>query len=206
MRRAILGRMTEPTESISREDAARIEAFLHGDRETSALFQEWVGIVVRHRAWRLDREEDLTQETLLKLFVVFSRGGFAGRSTLKTFVQRVAKYTCLDAVRRSRRAEIVSFEENGEPDPVADDSPERELDARETSRLCYAVLDHLPAPCRELLQRVLADDSSYEELAQELDVAVGTVKSRVARCRGRAQELRRKLLRTPRLWKGGSER
>ncbi len=188
----------------SAEDLALIEAFLYGEPDATRRVSDWVIAVVKHRAWRLRQTEDLSQEVLLELVRVLGAGRFQGRSTLKTFVQKVAKSTCLNAVRRERRATVLSLEETLEPQARPGDGPERELDGREVARLCYAVLSRLPAPCRSLLQRVLMDEPSYEDLAVELGVAVGTVKSRVSRCRERANSLRRRLLRAPAVWRGGS--
>ncbi|MCB1150855.1 RNA polymerase subunit sigma-70, partial [bacterium] len=56
-----------------------------------------------------------------------------------------------------------------------------------------AVLARLPERCRALLRRLLAEDASYEELAEEYGVARGTIKSRVARCREHANALRRRM-------------
>ena len=60
-------------------------------------------------------------------------------------------------------------------------------------RRAYAVLARLPERCRTLLRRLLAEDASYEELAEEYGVARGTIKSRVARCREHANALRRRM-------------
>lgn len=183
------------------DDRDRIDAFLHGDGAVTREITAWVRGVVRHRAWRLDRTDDLVQDVLLRLIETLGRGGFEGRSSLRTFVERVAKYTCLDAVRRERRHEFVEFDDATEPLVAANDDVLERIDSDERARLCYAVLDQLPAPCRELLQRTLAEDMRYEELAAADDVAVGTIKSRVARCRERANRLREHILAEPRRWR-----
>lgn len=172
-----------------------VDAFLRGDGDAVRTIQSWVGVVVRHRAWRLRMSEDLEQDVLVELVRVLGDGRFAGRSSLKTFVQRVAKYKCLDAIRRETRHEIVALEETAEPEAAPGDDPGQKLDDRELARLCYAVLEALPEPCARLLRRILRDEPAYEELAAELEVAVGTVKSRVARCRKRAEALRIRFLR-----------
>ena len=182
------------------DDRDRIDAFLHGDVAVTREMTAWVRGVVRHRAWRLDRTDDLVQDVLLKLIETLGRGGFEGRSALRTFVERVAKYTCLDAVRRERRLEFVEFDDRTEPLVSPGDDVLERIDADERARICYAVLDRLPAPCRELLRRTLADGVRYEELAAADDVAVGTIKSRVARCRDRASRLRERILAEPRQW------
>ena len=44
-------------------------------------------------------------------------------------------------------------------------------------------LDRLPEQHREVMEMRLIDDMSYEQISEELDVPVGTVKSRIARAR-----------------------
>lgn len=166
-----------------------IDGFLFGEREVHGECHGWILAVVRHRAWGLRQdEEDVVQEVKLKLLGLFEAGTFRGASSLKTFVQAVAKHSCLDALRRARVRAADPFSE--EQFPSWRDHPANELERQESARLCYDVLAHLPGPCRELFRLLLVDDRSYEEIAGELGLAIGTVKSRLARCRDRALELR----------------
>ena len=179
--------------TVDPRDARRIDDFLHGDPATCREIEGWVARIVRLRAWRLRRDADLVQDILFELLRNLGAGRFAGRSALKTYVERVAKYRCIDALRRERLRRHLSWEESGEPEPAHFDHPERRAEADQAVRLAQTVLSLLPAACRQLLKRLLVEDVSYEELAGEMDVATGTIKSRVARCRARANELRRKL-------------
>ncbi len=172
-------------------DPERIEGFLHGDAQAHREIRGWVERIVRLHAWRLRSNEDLVQDVLYELLRNLGAGRFEGRSALKTYVERVAKYRCIDAIRRARLRMHRSLEESGEPEPAHNDHPERRAAANEEIRRAYAVLALLPEPCRKLLKRLLADETPYEELAVEYGVAIGTIKSRVARCRKRAHELRR---------------
>jgi len=169
-----------------------IEAYLFGERSAQAECDAWTLAVIRHRTWRLrEQEEDLLQDVRVRLVQAFERGAFRGDSSLKTFVQAVAKHTCLNAVRAARIRETSEFSE--EQHPSSRDNPGEELEKTEQARLCYKVLTNLPESCRRLFQLVLVDELSYDEIARSLDLAVGTVKSRLARCRDRAVSLRRTL-------------
>ncbi len=185
------------TASNRENDEALIGAFLRGDPNAIRTLSEWVARIVRLRAWRLRRDEDLSQDILVELLASFEAGRFEGRSSLRLYAERVAKYRCIDAVRRERHRRHLSLEESGEPEPAGSDRPDRKLDGREELRLCHAVLCRLPESCRELLRRVLAEEVGYEFLAKEEGVAVGTIKSRVARCRKHANDLRRRLTADP---------
>ncbi len=166
-----------------------IEAYLFGDRRTHEECAGWILAVVRHRAWRLPADaEDLLQEVRLRLVRAFEKGAFRGTSSVKTYVQSVAKHTCLDALRRAKVREAIPFDE--EQFPSSRDEPSETLAKRESARLCYDVLMRLPEPCRRLFQWILVDELTYEEMARRQSVAVGTIKSRLARCRDRAVSLR----------------
>lgn len=171
---------------------ARIDAFVAGAADALALFDAWADPVIAHRAWRLgDQREDLRQEVRLRLLRGFREGRVPRDGALRGYVQRVAQHVCIDAVRRARvrRAEELSEEL---PAPSCD-GPDAELDRLESARLCRAVLDRLTPRCRELFRLVLLEELSYRQIAERLAVELGTVRSRLARCRDRAEVLRQSL-------------
>ena len=58
--------------------------------------------------------------------------------------------------------------------------------------LCSEVLahlDHLPAPDRALLRRVAFEGVTPSELAEEMEVPLGTIMSRLARARARLRDV-----------------
>jgi RNA polymerase sigma-70 factor (ECF subfamily) len=176
-----------------RAAAKWVEAYLFGDRRTHEECAGWILAVIRHRAWRLPADaEDLLQEVRLRLVESFEKGSFHGISSPKTYVQSVAKHACLDALRRAKVREALPFSE--EQFPSSRDEPSEALAKREDARLCYEVLMGLPAHCRRLFQWILVEELTYEEMARRQSVAVGTVKSRLARCRDHAVSLRQSAL------------
>ena len=149
-----------------------------------------------------DPEEarDLTQETFLRAFQ--SIGRFRGDANLKTWIYRIAVNQARNRWRwwrRRKRDVTVSLDATGERDeqPLSailrdDDAidPEQETLAREReSHLREALLD-LKRPFREAVILRDVEGFSYEEIAETLELSIGTVKSRLSR--GRFQ-LRRKL-------------
>ncbi len=177
-------------------EALLVEGFLFGDRAALATVDGWILPVIRHRAWRLRAsQEDLHQDIRFKLLGLFERGAFRGQSSLKTYVQAVAKHTCLDALRRAAiRIAAPIDDQAAELLPPSRDNPDEGVERSEQTALCYEVLSRLPQPCRHVFQRILEQERSYEEIAHELSISVGTVKSRLARCRDRAIALRADLL------------
>jgi len=173
-------------------DREIIQGFLAGSPRALGALDGWILPVIRHRTWSLsDVEEDLLQEVRMKLLKLFESGAFRGDSSLKTYVRSTTKYTCLDAVRRARVGETEELEEELFTSPF--DNPVENLDRRESVRLCYRVLRGLPDGCRRLFELILEQGLDYQAMAGELEITLGTVKSRLSRCRDRAVILRARL-------------
>jgi RNA polymerase sigma-70 factor (ECF subfamily) len=66
--------------------------------------------------------------------------------------------------------------------------PDQVLQQRETAGRVWKALNHLPFDQRAVIVLREIDGLSYEEIATSLGVAVGTVKSRLARARGSLRE------------------
>ncbi|HEY3467371.1 MAG TPA: RNA polymerase subunit sigma-70 [Amycolatopsis sp.] len=150
--------------------------------------------------------EDAVQETYLRA----ARGvdAFEGRSSLKTWLYRIATNTCLTELKhRSRRvlpaglgapasdpdARIFGDDSLAWLEPLPDavlDDPGEVVVRRESVRLALvAALQHLPARQRAafLLREVLS--WSAAEIAETLGVSVPAVKSLLQRARQRLDEL-----------------
>jgi RNA polymerase sigma-70 factor (ECF subfamily) len=149
-----------------------------------------------------DAEEarDLTQETFLHAFR--SIGSFRGDADLRTWLYRIAVNQARNRLRwwrRRRRNEIVSLDE---PDPLNGislgsrlidetcETPEACLMRQERERHLLRALATLGRDTREVVVLRDIEGFSYEEVAETLNMSIGTVKSRLSRARA---ELRRRL-------------
>ena len=116
---------------------------------------------------------------------------FRGQSTLRTWIYRIVINQASNRQRwwrRRHRSQQVALDDHtaahGElPDRRDTCSPDREYQKRETSALVWRALDQLPFDQRAVIVLREIEGLSYEEIATSLDVAVGTVKSRLARAR-----------------------
>ena len=110
---------------------------------------------------------------------------------MKTWIYRIVVTQASNRQRwwrRRHRSQQVALEDHvathGElPDLHGQDMPDRQLQRSETVGRVWDALNELPFDQRAAIVLREIDGLSYEEIATSLGVAVGTVKSRLARAR-----------------------
>lgn len=160
-----------------------VEAFLEGDPAAVARIRQTIDGVVR--AFHLsdaDLSAELVQDALARVFVNLRGGRFRGDSSLKTYAQNVAKYTCLEHVRR-RRGEVSLDPDDAESRSGGTAGPEETLLRNEQHHLRLQAFATLPKECRALFRLIFLEGLSYREVASCLGVSEGAIKLRVHRCR-----------------------
>ncbi len=142
---------------------------------------------------------DLSQEVFLRVFRTIH--SFRGQSALRTWIFRIVVNQARNRQRwwrRRHRSQQVSLDEHirdhGDfPEQNNGSSPDRLLGQKEVAERLRTALDHLPFDQKTALVLREIDGLTYEEIGFSLGVAVGTVKSRLARAR---ESLRAELRRT----------
>jgi len=146
----------------------------------------------RQPIWRLARRLtasdedafDATQEIFLRVW----RGlaGFRGESKLSTWVFQIAwNYLRSRNRRRGRDLKAVAVQSEAliarAPDPAP--GPERRLESSDLLERVTFAMGELPEHYRIVVWLRDGEDLSYAEIAEILDLPVGTVRSRLARAR-----------------------
>lgn len=132
---------------------------------------------------------DLAQEALIKVYL--SLPEFRGASQFGTWVHRIAANVCLDELRRRRRQtttsldEVVETQEGDFDQQVADpaDGPLETVERRELRAAIHAGIASLDEEYRMAIILRDVQGHSYEEIAEIMGCALGTVKSRIKRGR-----------------------
>ena len=132
---------------------------------------------------------DLSQEVFLRVFRTIH--GFRGQSALRTWIYRIVVNQARNRQRwwrRRHRAQQISLDEHirdhGElPAPAGTGSPDRALGQKQLGERIRTALEQLPFDQRTAIVLREIDGLSYEEIGFSLGIAVGTVKSRLARAR-----------------------
>ena len=121
---------------------------------------------------------DACQEALIAIVRALDR--FDGRSSFSTWAYRVATNACLDELRRRRRRPEPGLPPDEALGAGGGGDPFTDVDTR------VAVDDALTGLAPEYRVAVLLRDLcglAYGEIAEVLDVPIGTVRSRIARGR-----------------------
>ncbi|MGH9749993.1 MAG: RNA polymerase sigma factor [Candidatus Polarisedimenticolia bacterium] len=189
---------------VDPEEADTVERARRGDREA------FDRIVRRHLphvwsvVWRIVRHrqdaEDVVQEVFLAAFQ--NLVGYRGEARLSTWLHRIAVTRALNHLDRREermRRSMSSLEDEAGGGEVGlqngtggllrePPSPLQALEARDLKRRLADCLERLPGAWRAILTLRDVDARSYEAIAGIAGLAIGTVRSRLARAR---QALRR---------------
>jgi RNA polymerase sigma-70 factor (ECF subfamily) len=146
---------------------------------------------------------DITQEVFLKAFR--GVGNFRRGSSLRTWLYRIAVRESLNARRwwwrhHRRQTSLEVEREDGPQTMEIEDPAESPLDlaeSSETRRMVWSGLDQVPEVFRGAVILRDLEGLSYEEVAEVLDVSVGTVKSRILRGRQALREILAPLVERP---------
>lgn len=177
------------------DDIRFIENFKNGDTLAfGALVQKYQDRIYNLCRYLLDNPqdaEDAAQDTFVKAFQGLK--GFTPTSSFYTWLYRIAVNTCLDHKRKfSLRSVLFSLGNNSTPDdfPSRSPTPEAALAVKQSVQALHTALHRLSSKLRTVIVLKELEDLSYEEIAEILDVSVGTVKSRISRAR---EELRKNM-------------
>jgi len=183
-----------PQNSGERSDADLLAAHVAGDPDAFGhLFARH-----RDRLWAvalrtMGNPEDAADGLQDGLIAAYRRAGsFRGEAQVTTWLHRVMVNACLDRLRamRVRRADALPDDLEDRPDRgsvLTSDprDPAGEVVADEQRRRVLAALAELPEEQRAALVLVDMEGYSVAEVAEILDCAAGTVKSRCSRGRAR---------------------
>jgi RNA polymerase sigma-70 factor, ECF subfamily len=178
---------------MATEDQEMVDRFLRGDVEAVGTVDGWISRAAWPYQRRLaDRWDDVLQDVRLEVTRLLGQGKFRGESSLRTYLWRVVSHTCLDQIRSRRRWQWTDLEAVDKADGLVE-APPSTASRQEDRDLLLRVLDRVPQECRELWRMIVAG-LSYREMSVRMEVAEGTLRVRVLRCREKASALRTELL------------
>ncbi|MFC3415784.1 RNA polymerase sigma factor [Algoriphagus hitonicola] len=136
-----------------------------------------------------DDAEDLTMEAFAKAFKNLHR--FKKDYTFSTWLFRIATNNAIDFIRKKKLKTMslntTMSDDSGNSVNIdvedGDNNPQDEFIKSQRIEMVRIFVDKLPAKYRKLVQLRYFDELSYEEIAQELEKPLGTVKAQLHRSR-----------------------
>jgi RNA polymerase sigma factor (sigma-70 family) len=131
---------------------------------------------------------DLTVETFAKAFEKLDK--YQPEFAFSTWLFRVGTNNCIDFIRKKKLNTqsingMVDDEGDERPLQIKSDTlnPEEVSMKKEQTQTLKVLIDSLPSRYRNLIVLRYFDELSYEEIAEQLDLPLGTVKAQLFRAR-----------------------
>ncbi|MBR5479424.1 MAG: sigma-70 family RNA polymerase sigma factor [Clostridia bacterium] len=146
------------------------------------LYDKYSGKVYGYALRMTENTEDaldLAQEVFIRVYK--SLAFFKGDSSFSTWLYSIASNVCIDFNRSKNRKKTAPLDEAlSIPDLK---TPENEFEKKEFTQAIADAISSLPFDMREVIVLREINGLSYIEIADALDLEVGTVKSRISRGR-----------------------
>lgn len=168
---------------ITEQDDALLARIAAGDRDAmDALYARYRGALsayLRLSTSDPGQIEELIQDTMVAAWN--GAGRFSGRSSVRSWLFAIARRRAVDTFRRRTWRTVGDDALASLPDPAP--GPEAWAIAQAGEAQLVATIERLSPVHREVLVLVFVHQLSYPEVAEILDIPLGTVKSRLSNAR-----------------------
>ncbi|MBN1990916.1 MAG: sigma-70 family RNA polymerase sigma factor [Bacteroidales bacterium] len=176
-------------------DLLLVEAAINGDQKAYAelldRYRDAIYFMLLKMVNNKSDAEDLTIEAFGKAFKNIHQ--YTPNYAFSTWLFKIASNNCIDFIRK-KRANLISIDHQPEdsegllPSPTANLQsntldPEEHLIKEQNIKLIQSVVAKLKPRYRNLIELRYFKEYSYEEIAAELDLPIGTVKAQLFRAR-----------------------
>jgi RNA polymerase sigma-70 factor (ECF subfamily) len=179
------GEVRPPGETLSEADRARFADLLvlvaeKQDRTAFGELFSYYAPRVKSYLMRLGADgaaaEEITQDVMVTVWrkaTLFDRG----QASVSTWIFRIARNRRIDVFRRTKRPDLDP--EEAMILPAAIEAPGDRIEAMQTEARVREAMRDLPEEQLLLLRLAFYEGLSHREIAEKLDVPLGTVKSRI---------------------------
>ena len=133
--------------------------------------------------------EDICQRSFEKAFMNIDK--YNSQYAFSTWLYNIAQNEAIDHLRRSRASinSVPISEERDALDVMAATTPEEELIIDQAVSELISGIQRLPESYRQVAELRFIKDYAYEDIARELGLPLGTVKTRISRARKQLEKI-----------------
>ncbi|MCY3629688.1 MAG: sigma-70 family RNA polymerase sigma factor [Rhodothermaceae bacterium] len=176
----------------SQKDRELVSRALEGDQRAYALlvqkYQKGLSLHIKRTIGETKGIEDLVQEAFMKAFNALDT--YSTSYAFSTWLYKIASNHAID-YKRKRRLATTSLDKptqtkEGEVRQQVPDTtyrPDRRIEGGQRTNIIQEAIDSLPPKYHRVIVMRHQQEKSYEEIAQELDLPLGTVKAHIFRAR-----------------------
>jgi RNA polymerase sigma factor (sigma-70 family) len=176
----------------ARQDFDLVQKALEGDEKAFtrllARYKDAIYFMLLKMVNNRSDAEDLTLEAFGKAFKNLHQ--YSPTYAFSTWLFKIASNNCIDFLRR-KKGTYVAIENNGDPVENSEavklkskePNPEEKLIRQQKAILLHHIVRRLKPRYRTLVELRYFREFSYEEIAQELNLPLGTVKAQLFRAR-----------------------
>ncbi len=174
------------------EDSRLIQAALKGDNAAYKRLMKKYHDAIYNFIYRMIHDkhqvEDLTQEAFIKAFQ--SLASFNEEYAFSTWLYKIATNNSIDYIRK-RKLQTYSIDkpidakDSDYSFELPDDSYETDMEmiSDQRAKMLNEAITKLPDKYRKVIHLRHVDERSYEEIAEQLKLPIGTVKAHIFRAR-----------------------
>ncbi|MDR0566555.1 MAG: RNA polymerase sigma factor [Prevotellaceae bacterium] len=148
-------------------------------------YYEGVLLQLKQRLGNLADAEDIAQQTFAKAFE--NIGSYSDRYAFSTWIYSIANNCCIDFLRKRRTGNTIPIDKLVEDEDFntqnAQLNPEENMIAEQNMMEASLLLGKLKPQYRRIIELRYLREYAYEEIAAELKVPIGTVKTHLFRAK-----------------------
>jgi len=188
-------------DEINQEDREIVARILKGEKNEFSKIEKRYGSLIysllRKMVHNSEDAKDLTQETFIKIYINLS--SYNPIYPFSSWILKISSNTCIDFLRK-KRIDAISLEiqsDNDEDDyyiqiPDTSSVPDENLMRTEKIENLKKLIKMLPETYQNIIKLRFEDDLSYSQIAETLNIPLGTVKTLIFRARKMLEILAKK--------------
>ena len=183
-------------------DSEIIEKVLSGDVDSFEIlvkkYEKMIYNLAMTKTQNRENAQDISQECFLRAYKMLR--SYKTDSAFSTWIYRICQNLIFDFYRKSKKIKTVSlsvqdsysdsYDDEVKEKDIADteSEPSEQIIRAEKIEKIREIINSLPEDLREII--ILRDlkDISYSQIAEMLDIEIGTVKSRLNRAREKLKD------------------